>query len=51
MPIFTFLLPHDMDPSLATIIDVVVLGHILAFVAAVCFFLTDIFKDPKTIFA
>ena len=51
MPIFTFLLPHDMDQSLATILDIVVLGHILAFIAAVLFFFQDVFKDPKMIFA
>ena len=51
MPIFTFLLPHDMDPALASILDIVVIGHIIAFVAAVCFFFQDILKDPKTIFA
>ena len=51
MPIFTFILPQDIDPTLAKIIDGVIIAHMIAFVAAVLFFLQDIIKDPKVIFA
>ena len=51
MVFFSFLLPNEMDPTLTKVIDLVICAHAGVFVFAVAYFLVELCKDPKTIFA